>query len=412
MRFRLGDPSGNFVSTSVAYSSGNLDEEATIINDAARQLSADLYRNGIAMLTDRKQLAVEPSKTEYALPADTLGVQEIFWDQDNTRYEVKQQPLQSFRSSTLIGTRPLYFDVFGQVAEVINNRVNVTASSTTATTDSNQPDFSIANITKGRDKIFNLSDGSSGTITAEGSSAITASAGLSGGKTNTFRVNDRVQIEKAEKTLPLLHLHPKIEDDSYSTIASNVTTTFIPTVPYFLYGANVTLSVVHTDTNPLLVKLINITDSNAVVDMTSIDNRSVGTHQVVFPNNKILDTTKTYQLTVDANNTVSSYDITGFDGKEKMTVYYARYPLRMGASAGGTSDQDVLELPEICIEAILHRSVAIATYKAEAGANNESAQSLAMYEMEVEKLVRHQRTRNIRGSRQVKNVMYSGGAYY
>ena len=84
----------------------------------------------------------------------------------------------------------------------------------------------------------------------------------------------------------------------------------------------------------------------------------------------------------------------------------------MGASAGGTSDQDVLELPEICIEAILHRSVAIATYKAEAGANNESAQSLAMYEMEVEKLVRHQRTRNIRGSRQVKNVMYSGGAYY
>ena len=111
-------------------------------------------------------------------------------------------------------------------------------------------------------------------------------------------------------------------------------------------------------------------------------------------------------MEVDAGNTVSSYDIIGFDGKEKLSLYYARYPMKM------TLGSDTQELPEICLEAILHRAMATASYKAEAGVNNESAQAMAMYEMEVNKLVRHQRTRNIRGSRQVKNVMYVGGTYF
>tara|TARA_B100001123_G_C15322136_1_gene1028306 strand:+ start:33 stop:1313 length:1281 start_codon:yes stop_codon:yes gene_type:complete len=412
LRIRLGDPSGNFISSSVVYSgSSAIDEEATIINDAARQLAADLYRNGIAMLTDRKQLAIEPNKSEYALPADMLGVQEVFWEQDSTRYEVAQKPLQSFRSLQERGDRPLYFDVFGQTAEVIDVRIcsgssnsATVASIDVATDGDNQSGFTLAQITKNRDKIFNLSDGSSGTITAEGSSAITATAGLSGGQTNTFRTNDRVQIEKAEQTLPLLHVHPKIDDSSYSNVATGVATTFQPTTPYYLYGAKVTLSAVGSATHPLKVKLTDTTDAE-VVDVTAIDSRSVGTHEVVFPNNKVLDTSKTYQLSVgdsgDTGNTLSSYDIIGFSGQEKMTIYYARYPLRM------VNDEDTLELPEICIEAILERSVATASSKAEGGANQETAQSLAMYRMQLEELIQYQRTRNIRGSRQVKNVMYT-----
>ena len=181
--------------------------------------------------------------------------------------------------------------------------------------------------------------------------------------------------------------------------------------------AKVTLSAEGAATHPLKVSLA---DASNTLDVTAIDSRSVGTHEVVFPNNKILDTTKTYTLSVggshDTGNTVSSYDILGFDGNERLNIYYARYPMKMGTSSTGVYDatrlSDRLELPETCLEALINQAVSMASYKAEGGINNESAQALAMYEMEVNKLVRFQRTRNIRGSRQVKNVMYSAGVYY
>jgi len=238
---------------------------------------------------------------------------------------------------------------------------------------------------------------------------MTASAGLTGGKTNTFRPNDRIQIERAEKTLSLFHINPLVSDSSYTTIADGVTTAFTPTTPYYLYGAKVSLSSVGTDTHPLKVYL---EDGTNTVDVTSIDSRSVATHEVVFPNNKILDTDNTYTLFVggshDTGNVVSSYDILGFNGNERLNIYYARYPMKMGTSTySATRLSDRLELPETCLEALINQAVSMASYKAEGGINNESAQALAMYEMEVNKLVRFQRTRNIRGSRQVKNVMYS-----
>jgi len=417
LRFRLGDPSGNFISKEVIYSGGSAtDEEAKVINDSARKLTADLYRNGVSMLTGRKKLAIEPNKREYALPEDLLGVQECFWEDSTTRYEIKQRPLQSFRDLNSTDIQPRYFDVFGQTAEIINARIcnNTNDSTTVATIDVSsagdyQANFDTGSVVTGRDKIFNLSDGSSGTITTTALTSMTASAGLTGGKTNTFRPNDRIQIERAEKTLSLFHINPLVSDSSYTTIADGVTTTFDPTTPYYLYGAKVTLSEVGTETHPLKVYL---DDGDDTVDITAIDSRSVGTHEVVFPNNKILDTDNTYRLYVggghDTDNIVSSYDILGFNGDERLNIYYARYPMKMGTSTySATRLSDRLELPEICLEALINQAVSMASYKAEGGINNESAQALAMYEMEVNKLVRFQRTRNIRGSRQVKNVMYS-----
>ena len=422
LRMRLGDPSGNFISKEVVYSEGTaIDEEAIVLNDSARKLTADLYRNGVSMLTGRKKMALEPNKTEYALPGDLLGVQECFWEDSSNRYEIEQRPLQSFLNLSGTDSRPRYFDVFGQAAEIINARVcNDTNNSTTvATIDTgssgdNQAEIDTGDIIDGRDQIFNLSDGSSGTITTDTTTAITASAGLIGGKTNTFRINDRIQIERAEKTLPLLHIFPLVSDTSYTTIADDITASFSPTTPYYLYGAKVTLSAVGTATHPLKVSLA---DASNTLDVTAIDTRSVGTHEVVFPNNKILDTTKTYTLTVggshDTGNTVSSYDILGFDGNERLNIYYARYPLKMGTSTySATRLSDRLELPEICLEALLNHAVSLASYKAEGGTNNESAQAMAIYEMELQKLIRFQRTRNIRGSRQVRNVMAGSRFYY
>jgi len=421
LRMRLGDPSGNFIGKEVVYSEGTaIDEEAIVLNDSARKLTADLYRNGVSILTGRRKMALEPNKTEYALPDDLLGIQECFWEDSSTRYEIEQRPLQSFLNLSGTDSRPRYFDVFGQTAEIINARVcnNTNDSTTVATIDisssgDNQAEIDTGDIIDGRDQIFNLSDGSNGTITADATTSITAAAGLVGGKTNTFRINDRIQIERAEKTLPLLHIFPLVGDTSYTTIADDITTGFVPTTPHYLYGAKVTLSAVGTATHPLKVYL---EDGSNTVDITAIDSRSVGTHEVVFPNNKILDTDNTYTLLVggshDTGNVVSSYDILGFDGNERLNIYYARYPMKMGTSTySATRLSDRLELPEICLEALLNHAVSLASYKAEGGVNNESAQAMAMYEMELQKLIRFQRTRNIRGSRQVRNVM-GGSRYY
>ena len=66
LNVRTGDPNGDFLSTS---------ERDMIINDAARKVASDLYRNGTALLTDRKKIQLEPNVTEYALPDDLIGVQ-------------------------------------------------------------------------------------------------------------------------------------------------------------------------------------------------------------------------------------------------------------------------------------------------------------------------------------------------
>ena len=83
-----------------------------------------------------------------------------------------------------------------------------------------------------------------------------------------------------------------------------------------------------------------------------------------------------------------------------LVVYYARYPRRL------TATTDELELPEIALEAVLLHAEYEVHLKAEGGRNNLSAQAYALYEMELQKTMKFLRTRNIRGSRTVRNVMY------
>ena len=76
------------------------------------------------------------------------------------------------------------------------------------------------------------------------------------------------------------------------------------------------------------------------------------------------------------------------------------------------STTDQLELPEIAMEALLLHAEYEVHLKAEGGRNNLSSQAYALYEMELQKILKFLRTRNVRGSRTVRNIMYGKSLRY
>jgi len=217
LNVRTGDPDGNFLSSA---------ERDMILNDAARKVASDLYRNGTALLTAHKKLQLEPGVTKYALPDDLIGVQEVFWEDSNTRYEVEQRPLQSFQDIDRTGDRPTYFDVFGQTGQFVV-RGNVFHGSLSLGSGSDQQGLSLYfqyqssgginvsayNSIEIGDIVYNLTDDSQGTVleapVIDSAGAVTLVTTLTGGQRNISQRGDSVLVERGEKTLPVLHLYPK-----------------------------------------------------------------------------------------------------------------------------------------------------------------------------------------------------------
>ena len=471
LNVRTGDPDGNFLSST---------ERDMILNDAARKVASDLYRNGTALLTAHKKLQLEPGVTKCALPDDLIGVQEVFWEDSNTRYEVEQRPLQSFQDIDRTGDRPTYFDVFGQTGEVL---VVTYASHDTYLDDSVYDDHAIkvssyydasgdlVNTAMGTvrvgDILYNLTDDSSGTITkitTDGSSPANYyfTCQLTGGGLNLAKYGDKIQIERAQKTKPLLHIYPQptdaatVESVQSGTISdwlnnhvhltvrtSNRGTTTVPgtiggpststdVAPFMLYG--IRISGGSPDGRRVILGLTEKDPAHSswattVQDIMSIYFRRLddSTYLLTPPQPCFLantdgesyDTNATpyeFAFSNDSTLTGATYEILKLKGSEQLTVYYAKYPNRLGADYDSTDDTDAatdeLELPEITLEALLLHAEYEVHLKAEGGRNNLSSQAYALYEMELQKIQKFLRTRNIRGSRTVRNVMYGRSYRY
>lgn len=475
---RLGDPSGNFISESAIYSSGSpIDEEATILNDAARKVSSDLYRNGTALLTGQKSITPEPGVTEYALPKDLIGVQEVFWEDSSTRYEVEQRPLQSFQDIDRTVDRPIYFDVFGQSADIVARTWS--QEDTKFGGAGKDADHTVrlgwyynnggevlttafSGIRVG-DVLHNMTDGSEGTIAAiieENASPADnyyLTAELRGGTKNVCTYGDVLQIERAEKVNPILHIYPQVsESKTVEVVSTGIVDDWLNNKPVLTVknsnlnssrtvqgaGAGTYSPETVADVKPFYLYAIRISGGSPdgrqsvmairrMVDGASTDwvSPSTGDYEsdgyiafqyysrdnsdsiLIKPNNPVWlnDPDNTYYdqptpyamafTNGDPGLAGATYELLKLKGIEPLKVYYARYPVRL------TQESDELELPEIALEAILNYSEAQANMKAEGGSNNISAQALAMYEMELEKISRFLRTRHVRGNRTVRNVM-------
>ena len=428
LNVRTGDPNGAFLSTS---------ERDMIINDAARKVASDLYRNGTALLTDRKKIQLEPNVTEYALPDDLIGVQEVFWEDSSTRYEVEQRPLQSFKDIDRTGDRPVYFDVFGQTGEFVA-RANVATNSYFGDSSYADHTFRLHSRYKSDgsslgwsgfdlrigDIVYNLTDDSSGTVTAivAGSQPL-VTAQLSGGQRNSVKLGDDLVFERGFKSLPVLHVYPKptdsitvetVKEGSFTgtttvtlTIDHSMTTT--GTAPFHLYGIRFSGgAVAGSDTSDTYyIYEGSVGASDATRGWRSYV-RSGTTSILVKPQEDIyLDAAGTWDVRFNSDSSTSAdYKILKLKKSEGLSAYYARYPKSMGL------DSDEFELPEIALEAALLHAEYEVHLKAEGGRNNLSSQAYALYEMELQKIIKFLRTRNIRGSRTVRNTMYGRSLRY
>ena len=425
LNLRTGDPDGNFLSSS---------ERDMILNDAARKVASDLYRNGTALLTDRKKIQLEPGITEYALPDDLIGVQEVFWEDSSNRYEVEQRPLQSFQDIDRTGDRPIYFDVFGQTGEFVARTNPSTASSFGSSSlddhsfllsysyssDAGTSGWGSRDLRVG-DIVYNLTDDSSGTISAVTTDTYQPriTVQLTGGERNRVRHGDDLLIERGQKTLPVLHIYPQPTDaitvevvDSGSisgastdvdlTIDSNMGSTDTP--PFELYAIRLCGGVLAGSGSNDYYLVKEGSTSRAYRDYW----RSSTSAQTIKPDRDItLDSDGAWTISFSSGaGTSADYEILKLKKTEGLTAYYARNPSRMDLST------DQLELPEIALEAALLHAEYEVHLKAEGGRNNLSAQAYALYEMELQKIQKFLRTRNIRGSRTVRNVMYGRSLRY
>ena len=316
LRQRLGEPQIGAISNSVAYTdpTRTVDELLDFVNRAQKKVAEDSISQGHSILQGRTKIAVEPDIYEYALPSDFISVLELYQYHDTTIYRVDQHPLSGLRYHFTPGsTAAIYthFDVYGVTSEILGEGVVTTGNSNTVFTD-DKASFSASGptgISVSEDMIYNLTDDSVGTITGLTSTTLTASSGLSGGKTNTWQQGDRYQAQRGNETLQVLNMYPPVSagdtenivSETDATAVSAAYGTFSLTDEAVLYSVQAYIA--SSVTGPVSVT-IRDNGSGAVIARAAFDSASTSAYnEAVFEYSYRLAKSTTYrvQLTDGAN---------------------------------------------------------------------------------------------------------------
>ena len=388
LRLRIGEPTDGTVGSSVTYQDETGVDEATLaLNLAHKKVCDDALSIGYALLQGRKNMAVVNSTREYSLPSDFSSVLDLFHLHDGSFYRLSRHPLRMMKdrlSVNTTGTTYTHYDVFGRAGDVLVEST-VTTGLTSSFVDSLK-DFTSGALGAVGDIVFNLTDGSYGTITVVSGNTVTVD-GLVGGRNNEFDLNDRYHIETKEKILDVLHVYPAISagSDLYTAQAttswgSNATLSWTPTDEVILYSITVTLG--------------STISSPARVSIFQSANATIGSgNEAVFAQGVKLDAGVAHHITVvdslGASVTPTSYSIKGYTGSEELELHYSRVPMDMSALT------DYSELPDWAKEAVLLWAIYLSTCKMFGGESNQSAQARTQYEFELQKVKRFMRVKDM-----------------
>ena len=427
LRQRLGEPQIGTISNSVAYTdpTRTVDELRDFINRAQKKVAEDTISQGHAILQGRAKISIEPNIYEYALPSDFISVLELYQYHDTTFYRVDQHPLSGLRNHFTPGsTAAIYthFDVYGVTSEILGEGVVTSTSiSNTVFTDA-LASFSASGatgISVSEDLVYNLTDDSVGTITGLTSTTLTASAGLSGGKTNMWQLGDRYQVQRGNETLQVLNMYPPVSagdtenivSETDATAVSAAYGTFSLTDEAVLYSVEAYIA--SAVTGPVTVEIRD--NSGTVITRAAFDSASTSAYnEAVFEYSYRLAKSTTYrvQLTDGANANIpflstaafTKFKVNGYTGNEYLDLYYARYPRPYSSTFTGAC-----EIPEWGIEAVILYAEYMALLKINGGRNNMATQALNDYKGEVANILRQ---RNLRSRNRVTVVgdVISGGS--
>ena len=414
LRQRLGEPQIGAISNSVAYTdpTRTVDELLDFINRAQKKVAEDSISQGHSILQGRTKIAVEPDIYEYALPSDFISVLELYQYHDTTFYRVDQHPLSGLRNHFTPGsTAAIYthFDVYGVTSEILGEGVVTSTSiSNTVFTDA-LASFSASGptgISVSEDMIYNLTDDSVGTITGLTSTTLTASAGLSGGKTNMWQLGDRYQAQRGNETLQVLNMYPPVSagdtenivSETDATAASVNYGTFSLTDEAVLYSVEAYIA--SSVTGPVTVEVQD--NSGNVITRAAFDSASTSAYnEAVFEYSYRLAKSTTYRVELSdgaganipflSTAAFTKFKVNGYTGNEYLDLYYARYPRPYSTTFTGSC-----EIPEWGIEAVILYAEYMALLKINGGRNNMATQALNDYKGEIANILRQRglRSRN------------------
>ena len=414
LRQRLGEPQIGAISNSVAYTdpTRTVDELLDFVNRAQKKVAEDSISQGHSILQGRTKIAVEPDIYEYALPSDFISVLELYQYHATTFYRVDQHPLSGLRTHFTPGsTAAIYthFDVYGVTAEILDEGVVTSTSISNTELTDDKASFSASGptgISVSEDMIYNLTDDSVGTITGLTSTTLTASSGLSGGKTNMWQQGDRYQAQRGNETLQVLNMYPPVSagdtenivSETDATAVSAAYGTFSLTDEAVLYSVQAYIA--SAVTGPVTVEVQD--NSGTVITRAAFDSASTSAYnEAVFEYSYRLAKSTTYrvQLTDGANANIpflstaafTKFKVNGYTGNEYLDLYYARYPRPYSTTFTGSC-----EIPEWGIEAVILYAEYMALLKISGGRNNMATQALNDYKGEVANILRQRglRSRN------------------
>ena len=414
LRQRLGEPQIGAISNSVAYTdpTRTVDELLDFINRAQKKVAEDSISQGHSILQGRTKIAVEPDIYEYALPSDFISVLELYQYHDTTFYRVDQHPLSGLRNHFTPGsTAAIYthFDVYGVTSEILGEGVVTSTSiSNTVFTDA-LASFSASGptgISVSEDMIYNLTDDSVGTITSLTSTTLTASSGLSGGKTNMWQQGDRYQVQRGNETLQVLNMYPPVSagdtenivSETDATAVSAAYGTFSLTDEAVLYSVEAYIA--SAVTGPVTVEVQD--NSGTVITRAAFDSASTSAYnEAVFEYSYRLAKSTTYRVELSdgaganipflSTAAFTKFKVNGYTGNEYLDLYYARYPRPYSTTFTGSC-----EIPEWGIEAVILYAEYMALLKINGGRNNMATQALNDYKGEIANILRQRglRSRN------------------